>query len=72
MFSLVVKVLMSPIRVPGFDSQFQLLIPASYCCGSWEAVAIVQVSGFLLPTCGTCMEFLGLAQATVGAGGMKY
>lgn len=45
-------------QVPGFDSQFQLLTPASCPCRLWEAAVMAPDARFLLPTWKTWMELL--------------
>lgn len=44
---LVVKTLAFHIRAVGLESQLQLLSPVSCQCGSWEAVVMTQITGFL-------------------------
>lgn len=53
-----VKMLMSYIGVPEFNSQLLLLAPASCSCGFWQAVVMIQVVEFLPPIWKTWIEFL--------------
>lgn len=52
-FVLAVRTPTSHIWVPGFNTQFCLLITVSCCCRTWESAVIVQVTGFLPSTWGT-------------------
>lgn len=47
----------TPVEVHAFNSNLQLLTPASHQFRPWEAVVMAQVSGFLSPTWETWVEF---------------